>query len=435
MGKKEPDRAQLRELAEQFRAMDRQSETGSGVFGIESRAGEQARTLERTMIEKDILALDRGYEGNTRRCPRCGKEKQRYKGDSERCVEFECGEIHFLRSYYICCECGEKSYPLDEKLGLVPGREQGRLRKKLSMLAVIGPYNQAPQICETMFGNERHAASMRRLLLKEAKRFEDEEEQLEEPKAETAGKILYVQIDGHMCPTREERKSPEDQGFREAKAIVTYYDEDVAQVTKKRREILHKTLRAKITPVEDFRMIVSQVCAQASADRAEQVVILGDGAKWIWNLAEEILPGAVQILDFAHAKHYLYEYANIRFAQQTSRVIPWVKEQEDRLCNDRVREVVTEMTDYADLDPRLGKIAAYYENNASRMLYGTYRKNGFAIGSGAIESAGKQLAGARLKGAGMRWNVVDVNPLIAMRAAFLDGRWSSYWKNQERLAA
>ena len=436
MGKQERlSNEMLRELSSELRVVDRRLGEKRGAFGIEARAVERAREIERAMIEAEIRGHDRGYEGNTRRCPRCGKETQRYKGDAERSVEFECGEIRFVRSYYVCCECGASSYPLDEELGLVSGRVQGQLREKLSMLAVMAPYHQAPQVCKTMFGTERHAASMRRSLLKEAERYEQKEDTLRTKSVETAGETVYIQIDGHMCPTREARKTPEDQGFREAKAVLAYRSADVAQVTTKRKEILSKILKAKITTAEEFRTIVDKVYDQANADQAQTVVILGDGAKWIWNIAEDVAPEAIQILDFAHAKQYLYEYANIRFTSESARVVPWVKEQESRLCNDQVQDVISEMKLYADLDQRLQKIYSYYENNAQRMLYGTYRAKGLTIGSGAIESAGKQLSASRVKGAGMRWNVVDVNPLIAMRAAFLDGTWSAYWRSEELLAA
>ena len=285
-----------------------------------------------------------------------------------------------------------------------------------------------------MLGSERHATNLRRMLLREANRFEGSTaaEQELTPKD---GQTVYLQIDGHMCPTREERKNAEDQGFREAKAVLAYRESDVVEVSKKRREILHRILKAKVTTSEDFLPIVKKVYQQSHADKAELVVVLADGAKWIWNMVEEVAPEAIQVLDFSHAKQHLYEYAKIRFQQERERVKPWVDEQIDRLYDDRVSEVISEMNLYADLNEDLSRVASYFETNAARMQYGTYRSKGLTIGSGAIESAGKQLSLSRIKAAGMRWNVTDLNPMLAMRAAFLDGSWSHYWKEQELLAA
>jgi len=69
------------------------------------------------------------------------------------------------------------------------------------------------------------------------------------------------------------------------------------------------------------------------------------------------------------------------------------------------------------------------------MRYGTYRQKGYFIGSGAIESAGKQLAAGRIKGPGMRWNVTEVNALLKLRCMFLEQSWQAYWKTQGPLAA
>ena len=80
----------------------------------------------------------------------------------------------------------------------------------------------------------------------------------------------------------------------------------------------------------------------------------------------------------------------------------------------------------------MDSVITYFDNNAARMKYGTYQDKGLNIGSGAIESAGKQLS---FKGAGMRWNIIDLNPLLAMRAAFIDDSWKHYWRNQKLLAA
>ena len=69
------------------------------------------------------------------------------------------------------------------------------------------------------------------------------------------------------------------------------------------------------------------------------------------------------------------------------------------------------------------------------MRYGTYRQRGYFIGWGAIESADKQLTAARIKGPVMRWNVTDLNVLLALRCVFLEHSWPTYWDSQAQLAA
>lgn len=423
------------ELRAGLKRIEERSKTLGGVFSIEDRARERATALERELIEEEIAQHDRGFEGNTRKCPKCGRTSQQYKGDYPRTVEFRCGEVTINRAYYVCTHCKHSSYPLDEKLGLVPGREQGNLREIVTLLAIVIPYNQAPQVCRSILGAERQATSMRRLALKEAVKLESSDNKIRRRLRTTKEDTVYIQIDGHMCPTREERTGPEDQGYREAKAVLAYRSADVVDITAKRKEIKEKILKAKITDIAGFKPVLRNAYSKANAAIAKRVVFLADGAKWIWSLADELDPNAVQILDYAHAKQYLYEYAKIRFTAELDRVQPWVKEQESRLFDDQVISIISEMRQYADLNERIDQIANYFESNAHRMMYGSFRARGLNIGSGAIESAGKQLSVARVKGAGMRWNIVDLNPILALRAAFLDSTWQAFWNNQKKLAA
>jgi len=199
-------------------------------------------------------------------CPKCGKKTQRYKGDRERLLSFECGELKLSRSYYVCSNCNESSYPLEEELGLVEGKEQGRLREKLSLLSTLTPYHQAPQVSHVFFDTERHANALRRLLLREAENYESsafEETTLEVGEEDT----VYIQIDGHMCPTREKRRDSNDQGYREAKVVMAFSDKEIAEISKDRRELLAPILKGRIAPAESFIEDVQEVYQRANASQ------------------------------------------------------------------------------------------------------------------------------------------------------------------------
>lgn len=405
---------------------------GRGIFAIEDAAEEIARRTKLAHIAERIASYDRGYAGNRRRCPQCGKWQQ-YKGERTRDVVFDCGTVIVVRAYYVCPACGRTSYPLDEQLGLVEGQEQGRLREKLALLAVVVPYHQAPQVCQTLRGSEYHAMTLRRVALREAARLTASGHHQTLPRRE--GDRLYLEVDGHLCPTREPKEGPDDQGYREAKAVLAFSGHDVAEVSKERHEILHKILQAQITDSEAFRSIFTEVYRQARGERAAEVIVLADGARWIWSMVEELLPHAVQILDFSHAKAYLWDAAKIIYGEGSAFVVPWVKEREALLLDDKVSQVITHLHAFLDLRPSLAPILHYFEQNQARMHYGTYRQQGYFIGSGAVESAGKQLAAGRIKGPGMRWNVTEVNALLKLRCMFLEQSWQSYWETQGPLAA
>ena len=127
---------------------------GRGIFGSEEEGDEVARQAKLWRMAERMAVYDRGYEGNRRRCPQCG-QWQKYKGDASREVMVEGGTLTVVRAYYVCPNCQRTSYPLDEELGLGEEQEQGRLREKLALVAVLVPYHQAPQVCQTLLGSER----------------------------------------------------------------------------------------------------------------------------------------------------------------------------------------------------------------------------------------------------------------------------------------
>ena len=414
-----------------FEAMTGRSR-GRGLFGIEDEGDEVARQAKLQRMAERITAYNRGYEGNRRRCRQCG-QWQKYKGDASREIMVEGGTLTLVRAYDVCPRCQATSYPLDEQLGLGEEQEQGRLREKLTLVGVLVPYHQAPQVCQTLLGSERYASSLRRVALREAERLTSSEHRHTLRKREQDR--IYLQIDGQWCPTRETRQGPEDQGYREAKAVVAFSQADVVEVSKERHELLAKVLKAKITDSDAFRSIVADVYQQARGPQAAEVLVLADGAHWIWNLVQELLPHAIQILDFSHAKHYLWEAAKLIYGADSPFVRPWVKDREDLLFADKVEQVITHLQRFVDLAPALAPIIHYFQQNQARMLYGTYHQRGYFIGSGAIESAGKQLTAGRIKGPGMRWNVADLNALLALRCVFLEHSWPAFWDAQAQLAA
>ena len=275
---------------------------------------------------------------------------------------------------------------MDEKLGLAEEREQGRLREKLALVAVLVPYHQAPQVCQTLLGNERYAGSLRRVALREAQRLTASAHRHQLPQRE--GDRLYLQVDGQLCPTREPRQSPEDQGYREAKAVLAFSQHDVAEVSKERHEILHKILSAKITDCEEFRSLFASAYHQAHGPHAAEVIVLADGAHWIWNLVEDLVPHAIQILDFSHASttvgrgEMIYGDGQLRG--------PVGQGAGDPLARGQSRTGHCAPSGLSNIRPQLAARTSLLSHNAARMHYGTYRQHGYFIGSERLRVRGNK---------------------------------------------
>jgi hypothetical protein len=177
------------------------------------------------------------------------------------------------------------------------------------------------------------------------------------------------------------------------------------------------------------------VYQQARGPQAAEVIVLADGAHWSWNVVEELIPHAVPILDFSHATQYLWEAAKLISGAASACVRPWVKEREALLFADPGAQVITHLHRLVALAPGRVPLIHSFQQTQARMPYGTYHQRGYFIGSGAIESAGKQLTAARIKGSGMRWNVADLNALLAFRCVFLAHSWPAYGDAQAQMAA
>jgi len=406
--------------------------TNAGIFGIESEAKEEARQVELSKILELIKNSNIEFKGvNTLVCPKCGKNKCRNKGERVRKIEVESGEVEIKRGYYLCKFCNYGYYPLDKKLGLKKEtKEQGCLREKLSLIGVLVPYHQSEEVCRILLGRKESGMKVRRNLLRESDCYDetaDTKTELETNVEDT----LYMEIDGHMCPTRAEKRDKSDQGFREAKMMIAFRENDIANVSKQRNEILHKILVGEITSAGEFRDIAADVYERAKGEVAGRVVMIGDGAKWIWNIADEVSPEAIQILDYSHAKQYLWEASEMIFGKNSDLRQPWVQQQKSLLFLDKVEDVIDNIAQHQDRNPELIKSLTYLKNNKHRMLYGSFRSQGLLIGSGAIESAGKRIAHSRVKGSGMRWNIDDLNKVIKLRCAFYDSSWGKYWNTQK----
>jgi len=187
---------------------------------------------------------------------------------------------------------------------------------------------------------------------------------------------------------------------------------------------------ASVQGKEPFGQALWTQIAASGADRAKHVVWLGDGAEWVWSLKREHLPHAVEVLDFYHARDHLHTVARALWPRRTSRRRRWVKTQEQRLFTGRVARVLRELRgharslgpppdDVAGDDPRkaLADNVRYFKNNAPRMRYDLYRRQGYPIGSGVVESGCKHVIAQRMKiTASMSWSRSRAEAVLQLRS-------------------
>ena len=172
----------------------------------------------------------------------------------------------------------------------------------------------------------------------------------------------------------------------------------------------------------------------------EEVVVIGDGAAWIWNLADEHFPGATEIVDYMHAKTHLYDVAKAVFGEEARDTVEtWVETTETPLYNGEISQGVARIRAVGEHTPAIEDViereVGYFLKHAHRMQYRAFNEKGYQIGSGVIESACKHVVAERCRQAGMRWTEPGINAILFWRCLLKNNTWDTYWDAQTAQAA
>jgi hypothetical protein len=190
-----------------------------------------------------------------------------------------------------------------------------------------------------------------------------------------------------------------------------------------------------IQPAQEFGDLLWATGCQHQAQLADELIFLGDGAEWIWNLVSHYYPHAIQIVDWFHATEYLAPIANAAFADDDQRQ-EWLSQVRTFLWDGDLEAVIQDCQFFSK-HPQAGsaahKAVTYFTNNQHRMDYPTYRQKGYQIGSGTIESACKQIVTQRLKVSGAIWELENAVKTAKARAAWLNGDWKPLSSRRELL--
>jgi hypothetical protein len=199
---------------------------------------------------------------------------------------------------------------------------------------------------------------------------------------------------------------------------------------------------ARRTAKGDFDQLLYGLARQSGLEQARQIVVLGDGAPWIWKLASEHFPEAVQIVDLSHAQEHVWQVARAVYGPQTEAAAAWAKNAGDLLVYGKIEELVAAIAVLPPIAPNPGesrsvpeKAVDYFTSNAERMRYPTFRAQGMHIGSGIAEAACKTVVATRLKRSGMRWTPEGLDALLPLRTAVLNQTYDDFWKEQPCLVA
>ena len=199
---------------------------------------------------------------------------------------------------------------------------------------------------------------------------------------------------------------------------------------------------ARRAKAEDFGELLYALAESCGLVRARQVVILGDGAIWIWHLAAEHFPQAVQIVAIWHAREHVWKVARAVFGSGAPAGTAWAERACNLLVQGNIEELVTEIAVLPPVPPEPGTSRSlpaiemdYFISNAARMRYPVFRAQGMHVGSGIAEASCKTVVSTRAKRSGMRWTPAGLDAVLALRTSVLNQAYDSFWPQQPRLVA
>ena len=164
-------------------------------------------------------------------------------------------------------------------------------------------------------------------------------------------------------------------------------------------------------------------------DRARRQVIVADGAAWIWNLASEHFPDAIQILDRYHAKQHLAEASRAIWGPDPASDVAraWLPLRYQELDAGDIDALIAAYSRHAVDCPEARLCAEYLATHRQRMRYPAFHALGLCTSSGVLEAGCRVAVAQRLKRSGMHWTTRGANAILALRCTVVSGRYETYW--------
>jgi hypothetical protein len=379
--------------------------------------------------------LEPGLRRLPETCPTCGRRCRRPSW-RRRWVTTICGRVMWERPWYACRRCRHGWSPVDQTLGVAPrARLSGGLQQWLAALGAATDFAEAQGWLERLGGvhvakeTVRAQAERQGAALEAAQQAASAQVEATRESAlpvDTAPGQLLVETDGVMVRYRE-------TGWHEVKiglvagweggalAAPSYVAAREGAAAFGDRLLAEAARRGALE-------IVGWEGGRTGAGLAvlRDVLVLADGARWIWTLAAEHFGARRELVDFYHASEHLWTVARLLESEGTAVAAEWGAARCHELRHDGVDPVRTALraarATTADGRKLLRRERAYFRANAARMDYPAAKAAGLPIGSGAVESLARHLVQLRMKRPGARWSRAGAQAIVTLRAHLKSGR-------------
>ena len=418
---------------------------GDGLEAAELAIRTAMARLGASLLEQ-LLAADAGYRG-----PRadCGAGHNAvFVSCRAKIIDTVLGPVRLRRAWYHCAACHHGLAPRDGELGAAGSSLSPGLRAMVARAAAAVPFATAGALLAELAGislttkriersAETDGAAASAAIDAGAKAVCSRQVVPLPPPAPLPG-MLYIAVDGTGVPMvaaatkGRPGKGPDGQAHtREAKLACCFTQTSLDEQGHPVRDPGSSSYLATFAPAATFGQLVDAEARRRGSERIRQLVVLGDGAVWIWNIADELFPAATQIVDLYHAREHVYELATLAARLLRKSHPGWLAERLAELDAGSIPDLLAAgraLKFTGSLARERDKQLGYFEVNAHRMRYAHYRDLGMFIGSGAVEAGCKAVIGQRLKLSGMRWNIPGATAIATLRCQQASNRWEEIWQ-------
>ena len=379
------------------------------------------RLVAGAMAQECISALDeKDFKAPSRIACDCGKRAE-YKHTRQRTIVTLCGEVRVWRAYYYCPHCSTGITPWDRRQGLDQQQWTPHVKALVGELAGCVTYQQAVGLLQQLCGLKVRVRSAEQIAQQVGDGLRERQAAL--AKAVMAGETLpFVgPVTARFYIGMDAGKACIDEQWRDVKVLAQW-------TSKPDRDGIDSCERtwyaAAVETAEDFGARAYAQAVQCGAEQAREQIVIGDGADWIWNLADHHWPHATQIVDYYHACEHVHDLAKAHYGENSEPGKRWAREQCKKLKErgpDSLLRALRRMPPRDEADAETIRLQRhYFTNHRKRMRYGQFRARGLMIGSGPVEAACKSVIGTRLKRPGMRWSYRGADAVLALRCAVLN---------------
>jgi hypothetical protein len=352
----------------------------------------------------------------------CGR-RAKFVGYRSRGIGTLYGVVEVERAYFYCKHCHQGYIPWDAQQGLNERLWTPRVKALVAQMGAQLPFQQSVDVLQETLGFKIEDSSADELMREVGGRLRTTQDGLMAeiesgeivPFVARAPQRLYVSMDGTSAHT--------GGSWHEVKTGAVYE----GRPDKDGKDCAHATRYvAAQEAAQSFGSRLYMAAAQAGVQVARETVVIGDGAEWIWNLADHHYLGATQIVDVWHACEHIHALARVCYGEGDEGGKRWAQRHCRGLKEKGPRTLLRALKRMQSKDGEqreaIRREIGYFERNAARMAYPRFRRQGMMIGSGPVEAACKVVVGQRLKQAGMRWSEAGADAVLATRAALLSGQ-------------